>query len=71
MNATAYLRAARARTPTDDNIIYEPKAVVNLVEGMIMKNFGGAHCNHIFESLSKAKVVWGSLAPNSIEVSWE
>jgi Ulp1 family protease len=76
MNATAYLRAARARTETrtDENSSmyeYEPKAVVSLVEGMSEKNFGAAGRNHIFESLSEAKVVWDSLACNSIGISWQ
>jgi hypothetical protein len=72
MNAPASLRAARARTLTDENSNYEPRAVVNLLEGMDVNNFGAAGRNHIFDNLSKAKVVWGALASkNSIEISWE
>jgi hypothetical protein len=44
---------------------------VNLAEGMNATNFGAAGRHHIFESLSEAKVVWGSVASNSIEISWE
>jgi hypothetical protein len=70
MNATAYLRAVRARIP-DENSDYEPRAVVSLVEGMNEKNFGAAGRNHIFESLSKKSIVWNSLASNSIGITWE
>ncbi len=76
MPLPTWLRAARARTGTrtDENSSmceHEPKAVVSLVEGMSEKNFGAAGRNHIFESLSEAKVVWDSLACNSIGTSWQ
>jgi hypothetical protein len=38
---------------------------------MNQEDFGAAGRNHIFDSLSKAKVLWGSHASNSIEISWE
>jgi Ulp1 family protease len=75
MNATAYLRAAReragARTYDNCSIHDSRRAVVSIFKSMNVKNFGAAGRNHIFDSLSAGRVLWGSAACNNIVITWE